>query len=130
MPEAASASVRAFIESNIKARSALLTDAWAGYGGLSWRGYPHAAIPRGDDRKLLRRFFPCPPHGGLSNPKRFWLGTHHKPQAQHLNRYVAEFTCRFNRRGQERSLFHRLTLACLATNTITYKDLTAQPELA
>jgi len=129
MPDATSASVRAFIESRIKPRSALLTDAWAGYGGLSWRGYPHAAIPLGDDRKLLRRFFPWV-HIALSNLKRFLLGTHHKPQPKHLNRYVAEFTYRFNRRWQERSLFHRLTRACLATNTITYKDLIAQPELA
>lgn len=128
MPDATSASVRRFIESKIRPRSALLTDAWAGYGGLSWRGYPHAAIPLGEDRKLLRRFFPWV-HIALSNLKRFLLGTHHKPQPKHLNRYVAEFTYRFNRRGQERSLFHRLTRACLSTNTITYKDLTAQPEL-
>jgi hypothetical protein len=47
-----------------------------------------------------------------------------------LARYVAEFTYRLNRRRQERSLFHRLTRACLSTNTITYKDLVAQPELA
>ena len=128
MPDATSASVRAFIERQIKPRSALLTDAWAGYGGLSWRGYPHAAIPLGEDRKLRRRFFPWV-HIALSNLKRFLLGTHHKPQPKHLARYVAEFTYRFNRRWQERSLFHRLTRACLSTNTITYKDLTAQPEL-
>jgi hypothetical protein len=129
MPDVTAASVRAFIESKVKARSALLTDAWAGYGGLSWRGFPHAAIPLGNDRKLLQRFFPWV-HIALSNLKRFLLGTHHKPQPKHLARYVAEFTYRLNRRRQERSLFHRLTRACLSTNTITYKDLVAQPELA
>jgi transposase-like protein len=129
MPDATAASVRAFLDSKVKARSALLTDAWAGYGGLSWRGFAHAAIPLGDDRKLLRRFFPWV-HITLSNLKRFLLGTHHKPQPKHLQRYVAEFTYRLNRRWQERSLFHRLTRACLSTNTITYKDLVAEPELA
>ena len=129
MPDVTAASVRAFIESKVKAHSALLTDAWAGYGGLSWRGHPHAAIPLGDDRKLLRRFFPWV-HITLSNLKRFLLGTHHKPQPKHLKRYVAEFTYRLNRRWQERSLFHHLTRACLSTNTITYKDLVAKPELA
>jgi hypothetical protein len=78
---------------------------------------------------LLRRFFPWV-HIVLSNLKRFLLGTHHKPEAKHLPRYVAEFAYRFNRRGQEGSLFHRLTRACLSTNTITYKDLVAEPEVA
>ncbi len=128
IPDVTTASVHAFVDSQVKPGSTLWTDKFASYGGLSWRGFPHAAIPLGEDRELLRRFFPWV-HIVLSNLKRFLLGTHHKPQAKHLNRYVAEFTYRFNRRGQERSLFHRLTRACLSTNTITYKDLVATAEL-
>jgi len=128
VPDASTRSVRQFLESKLKPRTALWTDAWPGYWGMSWRGFPHAAIALGEDHERTRRFFPWV-HILLSNLKRFLLGTHHKPQPQHLGRYVAEFTYRFNRRGQERSLFHRLTRACLATNTITYKDLVAQPEL-
>jgi len=78
---------------------------------------------------LLRRFFPWV-HIVMSNLKRFLLGTHHKPEAKHLKRYLAEFSYRFNRRQQEGSLFHRLTRACLSTSTITYKELVAEPELA
>ena len=96
---------------------------------MSWRGYPHAAILLGGDRELTRRLFSWV-HILLSNLKRFLLGTHHKPEPKHLTRYVAEFTYRFNRRWQERSLCHRLTRACLTTNTITYKDLVAEPEAA
>jgi transposase-like protein len=124
MPDATARSVRRFLESKLKPHTGLWTDAWVGYGGLSWRGFPHAAIPLGDDHGLMKRFFPWV-HILLSNLKRFLLGTHHKPQPKHLDRYVAEFTYRFNRRRQERSLFHRLTRACLSTNTITYKDLVA-----
>ena len=43
---------------------------------------------------------------------------------------MAEFTYRLNRRWQETSLFDRLARACLSTNTITYKELVATPELA
>lgn len=129
LPDVTMGSVRAFLDDKIKPHSALWTDRFASYGGLSWRGFPHAAIPLDDDRALTQRFFPWV-HILLSNLKRFLLGTHHKPEAKHLGRYVAEFTYRFNRRWQERSLFHRLTRACLATNTITYRDLVAQPELA
>lgn len=103
MPDVTTASVRTFLDSQVKPRSALLTDTFASYGGLSWRGYPHAAIPLGNDRKLVRRFFPWV-HITLSNLKRFLLGTHHKPQPKHLKHYVAEFTYRLNLRWQERSL--------------------------
>ena len=129
LPDVTTASVHGFVDSRVKRGSALWTDKFASYGGLSWRGYPHAAIPLGEDRALVRRFFPWV-HIVLSNLKRFLLGTHHKPEAKHLPRYVAEFAYRFNRRGQEGSLFHRLTRACLSTNTITYKDLVAEPEVA
>lgn len=129
MPDVSTRSVRQFLESKLKPRTALWTDAWPGYWGLSWRGFPHAAIPLGEGHERTQRFFPWV-HILLSNLKRFLLGTHHKPQPKHLARYVAEFTYRFNRRWQERSLFHRLTRACLTANTITYKHLVAQPELA
>jgi len=129
IPDVTTASVRGFVDSRVKAGSTLWTDRFASYGGLSWRGFPHAAIPLRDDRDLMKRFLPWV-HIVLSNLKRFLLGTHHKPQPKHLSRYVAEFAYRFNRRWKERSLFHRLTRACLSTNTITYKQLVAEPEEA
>jgi hypothetical protein len=84
---------------------------------------------RGDDPGLMKRFYPWVPIL-VSNLQGFLLGTHRQPQPRHLDRYVAECRYRFHRRRQERSLCPRLTRACLSTNTITYKDLTAHPELA
>jgi hypothetical protein len=68
-------------------------------------------------------------HITLSNLKRFLLGTHHKPQAKHLPRYLAEFQYRLNWRGLAGRMFDHLARACLDTNTIIYKDLVARPEL-
>ena len=129
LPDVTRASAHGFVDSRVQRGSALWTDKFASYGGLSWRGYYHAAIPLGENRALLRRFFPWV-HIVLSNLKRFLLGTHHMPEAKHLPRYVAEFTYRFNRRGQESTLFRHLARACLSTKTITYKDLVAAPEVA
>ncbi len=67
-------------------------------------------------------------HITLSNLKRFLLGPSHKVEAKHLNRYVAEFAYRLNRRTMEKNLLARVVracLACLATQTITYKQFTA-----
>ncbi|HEX2711590.1 MAG TPA: IS1595 family transposase [Candidatus Acidoferrales bacterium] len=127
LPDVTTSSLRAFLGSRVKTGSTLWSDRLSSYGGLSWRGFPHAAIPLRHDPDLTQRFLPWV-HIVLSNLKRFLLGTHHKPEAKHLSRYVAEFTYRFNRRWQERTLFHRLTRACLSANTITYKDLVAEPD--
>src|SRR6266446_9961489 len=63
------------------------------------------------------------PSLGLS----FLLGTHHKVEPKHLKRYVAEFAYRLNRRSMETNLFDRLVRACLASETIVYKELIAVP---
>lgn len=129
VPDATSESLRGFLRERIEPDSAVLTDRFASYSGLSARGFSHVAIPVRDDPEMARRFFPWV-HITLSNLKRFLLGTHHKPEAKHLARYVAEFTYRLNRRWQEANLFAQLARACLSTNTITYRDLVATPEQA
>jgi hypothetical protein len=66
----------------------------------------------------------------LSNLKRFLLGTHHKVERKHLKYYVAEFNYRLNRRSMEPTMLPRLIRACLTTQTITYKQLIAMPEVS
>ena len=69
-------------------------------------------------------------HITLSHRKRFLLGTPHKVELQHLQRYLAEFNYRLNRRTIETNRFHRLVRACLTTNTVIYKELIAVPDQA
>jgi transposase-like protein len=127
--DASAASLHGFLESKAEAGSVILTDAWRSYRGLEAKGFEHRAVRRGPERAAAFRLFPWV-HIMLSNLKRFLLGTHHKVEAQHLKRYVAEFVYRLNRRGLGESLFHGLASACLATNTIIYRDLIAKPEQA
>jgi len=47
IPDVTTASVHGFVDSRVKRGSVLWTDKFSSYGGLSWRGYPHAAIPLG-----------------------------------------------------------------------------------
>ena len=128
LPDASLASVQGFVRERVQGHSAVWTDGWWSYRGLSPRGYAHAAIPLREGREMVERFFPWV-HIALSNLKRFLLGTHHRPQSKHLKRYLAEFTYRLNRRWQEASLFEPLARACLSSSTIIYKDLVAEPEL-
>jgi len=51
-------------------------------------------------------------HKFISNAKTWLLGTHHGVEAKYLDRYLAEYTYRFNRRHDPDSLFHRALKAC------------------
>ena len=51
-------------------------------------------------------------HRFISNAKTWLLGTHHGIDAKYLDRYMAEYTYRFNRRHDPDSLFHRALYAC------------------
>ena len=90
---------------------------WPGYQGLEPHGFQHTATPLHGDPQAAHRLFP-----------RFVLGTHHKVESQHLQRYLAEFNYRLNRRTMQTNRFHRLVRACLTTDTIIW--LIAVPDQA
>ena len=129
VPNAAASSLHGFLHAKVQPGSQVLSDGWRGYQGLEQQGFQHTAAPLHGDPEAAHRLFPWV-HITLSNLKRFLLGTHHKVEPQHLQRYVAEFNYRLNRRTMEANLFQRLVRACLATNTVIYKELIAVPEQA
>jgi transposase-like protein len=60
--------------------------------------------------------------------KRGIIGSYHQVSIKHLDRYLAEFTYRFNRRDQQEQLFAQTTKNLLNGNNLTYHKLTAWPE--
>jgi transposase-like protein len=60
----------------------------------------------------------------IKNLKAYLNGTYHNGCRKHLQKYIDEYTYRFNRRLWERELFNRLLFACLNAKTITYTELT------
>jgi len=123
-----SASLDGFLQAKVKPGSHILSDGWRGYRQLEQKGFTHTATVLSHQSEPAHKLFPWV-HITLSNLKRFLLGTHHKVEAKHLRHYVAEFTYRLNRRTMEEDLLSRALRACLATQTITYKQLTSMPEL-
>lgn len=129
IPDAAAVTLEGFLKAKVRPGSRTLTDGWKGYKRLKKNGFDHTAtvIFRQDEaaHSLFRWV-----HITLANLKRFLLGTHHKVERKHLERYVAEFNYRLNRRTMQPTMFPRLIRACLAPQTITYKQLVATPELS
>ena len=58
-------------------------------------------------------------HKFISNAKTFLIGTYHGVEAKHLDRYLAEFTYRFNRRHDPDAIFARAVTACALATPIT-----------
>lgn len=67
-------------------------------------------------------------HRVMERLKSWIRGTHCHVSPKHLNRYLAEFAYRFNRRFKHRrsTIFDRLVTACCLSKAITYRQLVAE----
>ncbi|MGH9692479.1 MAG: IS1595 family transposase, partial [Candidatus Acidiferrales bacterium] len=59
--------------------------------------------------------------------KRGVIGSYHQVSIKHLDRYLAEFTYRFNRREEQEQLFAMTTKNLLNRKNLPYKVLTTSP---
>jgi len=114
-------SLRKFAESKIEKGATLKTDGWGAYASVAKAGYKHKAIVTGSGKKAVEKF-PWM-HTFISNMKRMILGTYHAVAPKHLDRYLAEFAYRGNRRWLEADLFERLIVAAVGANPCTCKQL-------
>ena len=64
-------------------------------------------------------------HAVIANFKGNIRGVHHGVSAKHLQRYLAEYCYRFNRRMRDSQLFNRAMIACMGAFTITWAEVTA-----
>jgi len=84
-------------------------------------GFKHEMHPRMSHQEM-DRFLPWV-STVTANVKRFLLGTHHFEAPKHLQRFLDEFSYRFNRRFFKGQLFDRLLTACATTGSVRYADL-------
>jgi ISXO2 transposase-like protein/transposase-like zinc ribbon protein len=125
LADAATASLRPFVNDVVERGAVVHTDGWIGYDFLKRRGYRHeisflhghTAAPS----ELLPRV-----HRVVSLLKRWLLGTHQGAiTPEHLDYYLDEFTFRFNRRRSRSrgTLFYRLVQQAVATQPAPYRSL-------
>lgn len=125
IPDASARSLHAFIQQVIEPGSTVITDGWEGYEGLKTLGYVHKPRVILGSGKTASKLLPRV-HLGASLLKRWLLGTHQGGVSRdHLDRYLDEFTFRFNRRASTHrgKLFYRLTEQAVASAPTTFKHL-------
>ena len=104
------------------------TDGWRGYRGLKKAGYRHRVTHTAGDSRLAAEEF-SHVHLVASLLKRWLAATHQgKVGKVHLQRYLDEFTFRFNRRKSRHvgKIFHRLVEQLVLRKALTYRDITAK----
>lgn len=120
LPEASQATLGGFVRAVARPGSRLLTDGFAGYGGLG-DAYRHQPVIQGKG-KNADRLSPIV-HVLFSNVKTWLNGTYHGVGAKHLPRYVREWNYRFNRRGRIPDMLDFVLRRAMTRPTITYRDL-------
>jgi len=118
IPSASQEDVLEFIGNQVAPGTLIHTDGLASYGNIT--GYRHEPRKKTKENKdVLPRL-----HVVVANLKMWLRGTYNRLPSKHLQRYLDEFTFRFNRRWNVSSIFSVLLIRCLSTHTITYADPT------
>lgn len=114
------ASLHHFLSTNIAAGSTAKTDGWAGYvGAPSLEHDPHTV------GTMAAHIVLPSTHRVFSNLKTWALGVYHGLRRKHLQRYLDEFTFRFNRRRTRHPAFASLLGIATRRNPVTYNMLIA-----
>ena len=113
--------IDAFAENNIDKGSTIESDGADLYPHLDKDGYEHIGkvFNPDEDKEHLKWL-----HTVISNAKALIEGTFHGLDEKHMDRYLAEFCYRFNRRFWPGELFNRLLFACLHCERISFAELT------
>jgi transposase-like protein len=128
---AGSAVLTAAVKNTISTEANLfITDEWAGYKTIG-KQYKHETINH-IKLEYVRKGDPRSIH--TNSIENFWslfnrgvVGSFHKVSVKHLQRYLDEFTFRFNNRKAE-DLFGLVMLNLVITTGIKYAELTKQAE--
>ena len=125
IPTASSQILVGIVRDHVAADARVITDQLRSYYGVK-------KTRRHDVINHIRQFARGDIH--TNTIENFWsllkrgiIGSYHKVSLKHLERYLAEFTYRFNRRDEQEKIFAETTKNLLHGNTLTYNALTASP---
>jgi len=121
IPSLAGKNIETVIRQKVKEFSVLKTDRYKGFLFIPHKGYYHYPKTM-TGKEQIADHLPWV-HILVGNVKNAIRATFHGVSAKHLQRYLSEYSYRFNRRYFESQLFDRLLYACLLTQTITFSEL-------
>jgi len=125
VPRASKAELGPFVRGVIDANDATVrTDGWSAYDHLGEEGVDHEPTIQGDPTRAAKVLPSI--HNVFSHLKTWLRGTFHGVSPKHLDRYLQEFTYRFDRRRREDELFFFVLRRALQGAPLSYSRLTAE----
>jgi len=107
--------------------SKINTDDFLSYARIG-RYYPHEAVGHGVGEYVRGAAHTNTIESFWALFKRGYMGVYHHMSRKHLQRYVDEFTFRFNRRaGEMQGVFEDVVLKVAGSERLTYKQLIEKP---
>ena len=120
--------ISAFIKASVQPGATLMTDDYAGYEKVG-RDYDHHVINHSKLQYVVGLTHTNSIENFWSLFKRGLVGQFHKVSEKHLDRYLDEFTYRFNGRDDDR-LFQNTLRNLVNGETLTFEKLTEEVEVA
>jgi transposase-like protein len=114
--------LRKFVYDNVEKGSQLHTDEWWGYKGLE-KLFKHAVIRHNDNEYVNADVHTNTLEGFWSLLKRGVIGIYHSISDKHLQKYLDEFSFRYNTRNYSEQHRFNVMLSKVA-NHLPYKELT------
>jgi transposase-like protein len=118
IPDYAAETLGGFVGAHIATGSTVVSDGWPGYAKLKDVKHDPKVVGAMAAHVVLPWV-----HRVFANAKRWALGVYHGLRKKHLQRYLAEFVFRFNRRRTPTAAFGRLLGLSLILPPATYQML-------
>ena len=128
IPSRGARAISAFIKESVEPGSKLMTDDYPGYKKIG-KDYDHSVINHSKLEYVAGLTHTNSIENFWSLFKRGFVGQCHKVSEKHLDRYLDEFTYRFNGRD-DADLFPRTMKNLVNGKTLTFEKLIAQPPQA
>ncbi len=127
VPDVDGMTLRKAIEEHVDpAESVLHTDAWSGYRLAGPQFSAHETVDHSAGEYVREGVSTNAAEGYFSQLKRSIDGTHHHVSREHLDRYLAEFDCRYSTRKLTDDERTRLLVGQVGGRRLTYKPLMEQ----
>ena len=114
--------IQPIILNNVKEGASIMSDEWKAYKGLH-KTYNHKAVNHGKKEFVNGECYTNTIEGFWSLFKRGIIGTYHNVSRKHLQKYVDEFSFRYNHRKGLTTDNFNLFLQMTTGKRITYKIL-------
>jgi len=100
----------------------IMTDEWEAYKGIEDENTKHETVNHGKDEYVRGDVYTNNAEGVFSLFKRSIVGAFHQVSVKHLDRYLDEFSFRFDNRNNP-YLFRDTLLRLVSSDSLTYEEL-------